>query len=277
MFRKVLGEELKEERNPALIRMEKFAPLEDFYLWIYTHFGLRETESPSLKEIFATLAWCHAVNCAPEMEAILPRQETRLPNTCYVFLEDWLQEERGRKVLKPLVQQLESDWGLYGKLQELPLDSLVDCLTFPLVDEVLLENLQDLLLNHPVTGLALEQRIDQRLSGYWAEEKRIRRAYDFFAAALALTLCKEESSKVHYRLQGRDWIRSYTEHDYPIDQTYRKLMWIYNQAGMPDELTSLRDHLTQWMEEEFLPGLADYTDRLLSQELAAHWPIHGVL
>lgn len=277
VFRAVIGEGLKEESNQALIRIGKFAPLEDFYLWIYTHFGLRETESPSLKEVFATMVWCHAVTCAPETEVILPRYETRLPNTCYVFLEDWLREERGRKVLKPLVQQLESDWGLYGKLRELPLDRLVDCLTFPLTDEVVLENLQDLLLYHRVSGLGLDQMIDQRLSGYWAEEKRIRNAYSFFSHALSLTLYKEKAHKAHYRLKGRDWIRAYTEHDYKIDQIYRKLMWIYNQAGMPDELTPLRDHLTRWVEEEFLPDLADYTDRMMTRELAARWPINGVL
>lgn len=75
VFRAIIGEGLKEESNQALIRIGKFAPLEDFYLWIYTHFGLSETKSPSLKEVFATMVWCHVVTCALETETILSRYE----------------------------------------------------------------------------------------------------------------------------------------------------------------------------------------------------------
>lgn len=277
VFRAVIQGGLNEKENKALVHIRKFAPVEDFYQWMYTHFRLNETETPSLQEVFATIIWCHAVTCSPKMEEVLPRYETKMPNTCYVFLEDWLRDERGRNVLKPLVQQLEKDWGLYGKLKELPLEPSADCLTFPLADQVVLENLEELLLHHKVTGLGLETMIDKRLSGYWAEEKELRHAYQFFSHALSLILYKEEGYKVHYQLKGQEWIKAYTEHDYKIDQTYRKMMWVYNQAGMPDSLTPLRDNITRWVEQEFLPDLADFTDQVVAGELASHWPIRGVL
>ncbi|PTX52697.1 uncharacterized protein (TIGR02687 family) [Melghirimyces profundicolus] len=278
LVRSVLERGLDEEENEALNQIRKFAHLEDFYDWLYAHFGLPGTDSPSLREVFGTLVRCHAVTCTPELEKDLPLLDTRMPNTCYVFLEDWLREESGRSVLRPLLKQLEADWGLYGRLKKLSPDQVADCRTFPVADQVLIEYLNEMLLNHGATGCGLQEMIDKRLTAPWAQEPRIRCVYRFFTHALTMVLYKEEGQRDHRKMTGRDWVKAYSEHDYKIDQTYRKMMWIYSQAGMPEVfLSELVDRLTQWYEEEFLSGLAGYTDQLMAGKLAAQWPIDGVL
>lgn len=277
LVRAVLKRGLNEEENEALSQLRKFAHLDDFYEWLYTHFGLTETDSPRLQEVFATIVRCHAVTGLPKLEEQLPTYHTRMPNTCYVFLEDWLREELGRKLLRPLLKQLEAEWGIYGQLKTLSPHEIAECRTFPVVDQVMIEYLIEMLLHQGVTGQGLQEVIDKRLRAPLAQEPRFYGCYQFFTYALALVLQKEMVRKDHHKISGQDWVKAYTEQDYRIDQTYRKMMWIYSQAGMPEELGELSDQLTQWYERDFLPGLARYTDRLLEGNLADQWPIEGVL
>ncbi len=70
---------------------------EDFYLWIYTHFGLSETKSPSREGGFrhhGLVSRCH-LRTGDGQNHPVPGMKTRLSNTCYVFLEDWLREVAG--------------------------------------------------------------------------------------------------------------------------------------------------------------------------------------
>lgn len=92
-----------------------------------------------------------------------------------------------------------------------------------------------------------------------------------------LTLEKETATNPHYRNKGADWAKAYVDRDWRIDQVYRKLMWVYSEAGMPEELTPLRDKLTAWYEDEFIAALARYTDEVVGEELATHWPIKGLM
>ena len=277
VFRAVLEQGLDEEHNSVLEQIRKFGNIDDFFEWMYTHFGMNPTDRPSLREVFATIVYCHATTCIPELEKKLPRHETRMPNTCYVFFEDWLWDEQGRKVLKPLLKRLEADWGVYGLLKELPAEKAAECTTFPVTDVLLLDYLQEMLLHHAVNGLNLQDIIDKRQQRVWAQEDPLRHMYHFYSCALSLVKEKEVAQKAHYKSNPRDWVNAYVEYDYQIDQLYRKLMWIYSEAGMPEELTPLRDRLIEWYEREFLPALSRYTDEVVGGILAQNWPIDGVL
>lgn len=277
IFRAILEEGLDEEKNEALVRIKKFAYRTDFYAWIYAYFGIPEQGTSSLQEVFATLVYCHVTTALPELEGHLSIYETRTPNACYVFLEDWLGDPRGREVLTPLLRQLEGEWGIFGLLQELPAETIANCTTFPVVDVWLLDYLREMLLHHEVSGLPLEELIQRRLAGVWAQEKHFRLAYHFYRYALYLTLEKETATNPHYRNKGADWAQAYVDRDWRIDQVYRKLMWVYSEAGMPEELTPLRDKLTAWYEDEFIAALARYTDEVVGEELATHWPIKGLM
>ncbi|OYD07754.1 BREX-1 system phosphatase PglZ type A [Paludifilum halophilum] len=277
LVRSVLERGLDEEKNQALTQIRKFAHADDFYDWLYAHFGLVGTDSPTLREVFATLVQCHAVTCTPELEKHFPSFHTRMPNTCYVFLEDWLREESGRTLLRPLLKQLEAEWGLGERLRQLPPDQVADCRTFQVADTILIEYLNEMLLHHGVTGRKLHEIIDKRLNTPWAREPRIRSVYQFFTHALAMVLFSEEERRDHHRMTVRDWLKAYSEHDYKVDQIYRKMMWIYRQAGMPEVLKEISDWLTQWYEDEFLHKWGAYTDGLMSEKLTAQWPVEGVL
>ncbi len=93
---------------------------------------------------------------------------------------------------------------------------------------------------------------------------------------MPLVTYKEAERKEHYKTSGTDWVKTCTEHEFQIDQMYRKLTWICNEAGMPEEWSELRNRMTEWYEKVFLTGLSRYIDELISSERASHRPIRAV-
>lgn len=272
----VFKDGLIDEENETLQRINRFANLEAFYKDVYEYFGLKSDQGYSLQEVFKTIVYYHAVMTIEQLADELPACHSSVPNTCRLFLEDQLQDSGARETLKPLLQNIESEWGVYALLNSLPIEELVKCTTFPVAVHLFLDRIIDQLQHETTMDHRWKEFIETSRSSYWAQDEQLSYQYQFLRYAVDLMTYKHRVSEAKYLNSGKDWFKAYVEHDYKVDQLYRQLMTVYREAGMPENLSGLKDQLTSWYEQEFLTRLARYTDQIIAEHLADSWPIPKV-
>ena len=276
--RSVIAQGLHKESNEAIQKVEKLFDLSFFYEVTESYFGVQLNRGDRLENLVYTVIYNHfLMEIDFELPASFDHQyPSNLPNTCRVFLDDWFQSKDYRE-LDALLQSIEIEWRISDILTDQPYSTFERCDTFPIIDNMLIDSLLQQLLND--TAVVSEWRgiIAQRRLKHWYKRESFYLSYDLMSEGLKVYEWQERLKLVNEPRNSEEWVKSYSESYYRIDQDYRKFMTAHQRSNHMDAFDPLIKKITNWYENEYLTLMAWITEQVLSEELAGKWPIYNVL
>lgn len=278
IVRTVLKQGIDQDKNDAISKVDKLLDRTLFLELAEDYFGIEHDGNDRLEKLFYTIVYNHFVS---DIDFALPpsfqyHYPSMLPNTCRVFLEDWFRMD-GNKELDQQLRSVEKEWNISELLLEKPYTMFHRCDTFPVVDQLLIDSLLQQLLNETVDVSEWKGILTQRKNHYWYKDESFYPRYQLLESALDVYEFKGKLRLMQEPKDEKEWIQSYTNSYFQIDQTYRKFMFRFQKSSDVDMFDSLVERITNWYENDYLMTIASTNDFLMDKRMADKWPIFEAL
>ncbi|WP_369900861.1 BREX-1 system phosphatase PglZ type A [Bacillus manliponensis] len=262
------------DTNEVLSQVAKYLDKDVFYTFVEEYFGIQAQEDNRLAHIIEAIVFQHYAAYLDE-QVITYKYESTVPNTCKVFVEDWLKsEERGS--LEKILAVLEQKWNVGQAIERYTYEAFLRCDTFAVVERKIVDVLHELLLNETIVVTEWKSILAERSKSYWYKT-RFHKEYELLEKALRVYEWRAVFERDGAPKDEKEWFASYTEKYYNIDQAYRHFQLHFVNEACFEEYRELMDRLTFWYENQCLVELSRYTDDVVERTLKENWLISDVM
>ncbi|GGE54794.1 BREX-1 system phosphatase PglZ type A [Priestia taiwanensis] len=262
------------DANEVLSQVDKYLDRGVFYTFVEEYFGISPKEEHRLANIIETIIFQHYVAYVDE-KILTHTHKSTVPNTCKVFVEDWLKSE-DRGSLEKILDMLGQKWNVAQVIDQHTYEAFLRCDTFAVIERTILHVLHELLLKETVVVAEWKSILSERSKSYWYKT-RFHKEYELIEKALRVYEWREVFERDGAPKDEKTWITAYTDKYYNIDQAYRHFYLYFISEPSLDTYRELMERLTFWYENHYLVELSRYTDEIVETKLKGNWAISDVM
>lgn len=251
---RIMMSEYVDGDEKLVIEIDKYSDLEDYYKLIKDRFGY-VSEEFKIDEFIATLFYtAFAYEYEEKMPKTLEHLKSLKMSEIVVFVDELLSMERYKNTTLKLSAKYEDAFKLRSLLNEVETELLIDCDTFKLIDQILIERI--------IHGIESGRKDYDR----WiriAKGRRSRHWYyayenEYKSIIHALELLKHFDLVLNQLALETvdDYFDMYVEEYHKLDFHYRKFYYYYDQIENKDLLSSLNDYVENVYVSSFLDTLS---------------------
>lgn len=272
IVKNILVQGLDEGLNESYKKIQQYFSLEVLWRLIQQNYGIIvEDKDKQLQYLMTSLLYQHFKRDAlVTIEGLDDEYTSTLPNACGLFIDDWMRgQEKETVILEEYIKDMEARLELRYHLQGADSETIDKVTTFPVIDILLMEKVNEE-LQYKVSNLEQWQhRIQLRLKGYWGKKEKLNGLYNVLLEAVRLTEFKTFVKKYN---SEEDLYHQYAERLYLIDQAYRRLMETYTKLQNREMVESLVQYLTNWYENIYLLKIAEESNRFIMNKESSKVP-----
>ncbi|MBZ9624412.1 BREX-1 system phosphatase PglZ type A [Clostridium sp. FP2] len=274
----VLIKGFDENDNEAYEYIRKFFSLDIFWKKVYSYFGIN-SEEKSLKLLMDTIIYCHftsnlKIDFTKDFKHMF---NSTLPNTCNIFLEDFMKYNKGTSVIKEYINSLEIKWDIGNLLKKQSYFDYYKCHTFKVIEQFLVLKSIEEMFNETVNYELWKEILSYRRSSFWMDDEGINSNYKILSKALELYNEKLKFGNQYAPENVIAWAKQYSEQLYKVDRFYRNLISEFKNANQPEILFKTVEYFTSWYSNYYLEKVAEWTDEIVNKELASNYFIDKML
>lgn len=274
----VLLKGLDESNNEAYENIRKLFSIDIFWKKVYNYFGISSQER-SLKLLMDTLIYCHFTSnlkfqLLKDFKYIF---KSALPNTCNIFLEDWMKDNKDNTIIKEYIKSIEIKWDIENILKKQSYLGYYKCHTFKIIEKLLVLKSIEEIFNETVNYELWKEILVDRNSSYWMNYEEINGNYRILLKALELYNEKLKFINQYAPESAIEWASQYSKESYKIDRVYRNLISEFKRANQPEILFRTVEYFTDWYSNFYLEKVAEWTDEVVNKELADNYHIDKML
>lgn len=274
----VLLKGLDETNNDVCENIRKFFSLDIFWKKVYNYFGI-SSQDKNLKHLMDTLIYCHfnsnlKFNLSKDFRYVF---KSTLPNTCNIFLEDLMKDNKNIIIIKEYINNIEVKWEIESILKKQSYLDYYRCHTFKIIERLLVLKSIEEIFNETVNYDLWREILTDRNSSYWMNSEEINGNYKIITKALELYNEKLKFKNQYAPGSSMQWASQYSKELYKIDKGYRNLINAFKSANQPEVLFVTVEYFTDWYSNLYLEKVAEWTDEVVNKELADNYHIDKML
>lgn len=263
VLRAVLIKDIEGE-NKYLSEIEKFGLLDSFWELCEELYGYHDV-SPSLKNLAASFFITYTAHSASVgLPSKWKGRVASQTGSVVAFMDNMMNSAKCRDAYDDISRNVAAEIGAAGVLREMALDSLAECDSFEIIDEMIIAWAVDNLLSENIgaklAGMDIRTLCRRRMELHFGE--MFHDAYSMLEMAcqiieIAGYRCPEDTAAI---------IKRYTENDYKYDYCYRKFYDYYDRIEARAAFEALRERVENIYTNIYLDRLAASWSKALFAE-----------
>lgn len=276
----------------AWAELQSFELEPAFWALMRRTFGY-ENDAPTLNDLLLRLL---VTDFARSTSAEVPQPlrhlllgNSQLVGNASILATRWRGDLRGHAAYADLSAAVAETVGLRSLIEELPLESLLDCMTFADVELQIIRDLKTRLLRDGSATLHdIQSAIGRRRDGHWANAlindasdqiRAMAACYDAIEAAANFLALKDRHEAGLSFADAEAAVQAYRTELYRFDQLYRDFHFAASKVEPTgwSVLHALRDLIEAGYSGWFMPALASAWTSVLEGHngLLSHWKVGG--
>lgn len=263
VLRAVLIKDIEGE-NKYLSEIEKFGLLDSFWELCEELHGYHDI-SPSLKNLAASFFITYTAHSASGgLPSKWKGRVASQTGSVVAFMDNMMNSAKCRDAYDDISRNVAVEIGAAGVLREMALDSLAECDSFEIIDEMIIAWAVDNLLSENIgaklAGMDIRTLCRRRMELHFGD--MFHDAYSMLEMAcqiieIAGYRCPEDTAAI---------IKRYTENDYKYDYCYRKFYDYYDRIEARAAFEALRERVENIYTNIYLDRLAASWSKALFAE-----------
>lgn len=250
MRKLMISEDLIE--NKYLSNFDRIGVLPSFWCLCEKYYGYND-ENPTLEKLIVTLLITYtAHNFKEELPKSWNKFISPKKNDVAVFVSNFMNNIVYKDNYLALAELLGKKLKVKELISKYEIESYIDCDTFPILDELIIQKILEWIKNESVNqqGLAvkIEAVINSRLKSYFSS--LFNNEYKCLEAAITLI------DKLQLIRTSEDIIKQYIDKLYIIDTCYRKFYYYFNQIEENTAFLELREIIEKIYTNSYLLKLS---------------------